>query len=182
MVTIHTDRLILRNVKRSDLNDMHEYMRDKDVGPHSGWEPHESRARTRFVLKVHYLNNPFAFGIFYEGKMIGSVSMDVDRKRLNERIMSLGYSMSSKHWGKGIMTEAVFALLSYMFENYEIDAVSANCFPHNLRSKRVLEKVGFEYEGTLKQCQVRYDGKVLDHMCYLLTKERFNAVLLANNL
>jgi hypothetical protein len=48
--------------------------------------------------------------------------------------------------------------------------ISANCYPQNKRSQRVLEKMGFTYEGILHQAEVSYDDKIYDHLCYYLEK------------
>lgn len=48
---------------------------------------------------------------------------------------------------------------------------SAYCYPFNSRSKNVIKKLGFAYEGTLKLCEKLYNGKVYDNECYALTKE-----------
>lgn len=48
------------------------------------------------------------------------------------------------------------------------DNDSAYCYPHNQRSRRVLEKCGFLYEGTLRQCEQLFDGKTYDNECYAL--------------
>lgn len=44
------------------------------------------------------------------------------------------------------------------------------CYPQNKRSQRVLEKMGFTYEGILHQAEVSYDDKIYDHLCYYLEK------------
>lgn len=82
----------------------------------------------------------------------------------------LGYAISEKHWGKGIMTEAVKAVIKYGFENLKLDLISAYTYPFNTRSKKVLEKNGFKYEGTLKQAEKLYNGKIYDNDCYVLIK------------
>ncbi len=72
------------------------------------------------------------------------------------------------------MTEAAGAVVTYGFETMHLDLISATCYPFNVRSRRVLEKLGFRYEGTLAQAEKRYDGKVLDKDCYSLSKEAYS--------
>lgn len=80
----------------------------------------------------------------------------------------LGYWLKEDHWGQGLMSEAVRAVLKYGFTNLELHLISANCYPHNLRSQRVLEKNRFQYEGQLRQAELMYDGRIYDHLCYFL--------------
>lgn len=82
----------------------------------------------------------------------------------------IGYAMSEKYWGKGFMTEAVQAVIKYGFDVLKLDLISAYCYPFNSQSKRVLEKNGFKYEGTLKQVEKLYNGKIEDNECYVLIK------------
>ena len=56
------------------------------------------------------------------------------------------------------------------FNKLGLTLISANCYPQNKRSQRVLEKMGFTYEGILHQAEVSYDDKIYDHLCYYLEK------------
>ncbi len=71
------------------------------------------------------------------------------------------------------MSEAVPAVIKHVFETYDIDAISIYCYPDNHRSRRIIEKNGFVYEGTLTMAQRRFDGKVMDNLCYIMTAERY---------
>jgi len=63
---------------------------------------------------------------------------------------NLGYSISHEQEGKGLMTEVVGAAVDYLFETQDLHRVMANYVPENVRSARVLEKLGFEKEGYAK--------------------------------
>ena len=177
MPKLYTKRLLLRGVKKSDLEYFHAYSSDPKVGPSSGWEPHADRQRTKYVMKKQYIGNPFAWGIVYDEKLIGAISLDTDRKRFNDRVMMLGYSLSSAYWGRGFMTEAARAVIAYAFNVYEIDGISVYCYPENERSRHIIEKCGFKYEGLLKMAQRRFDGKVKDNLCFFMTGEDFSSLL-----
>ena len=82
----------------------------------------------------------------------------------------IGYWLDEAQWGKGYMSEAVCAVLDYGFNKLGLTLISANCYPQNKRSQRVLEKMGFTYEGILHQAEVSYDDKIYDHLCYYLEK------------
>lgn len=86
----------------------------------------------------------------------------------------IGYSLAFDCWGKGIMTEAVEAVLVYGFDLLNLSIITATCYPDNPASAKVLEKCGFVYEGTLRQAQIRFDGKVQDFCCYSVTKAEYD--------
>lgn len=174
MKTIETERLILRPVTESDAEAIYEYSRNRNVGINAGWKPHESLEETREIMDLVFLNRENVFGITLKetGKLFGTIGLIPDPKRQNEQTRMIGYAIGEAYWGKGFTTEAVGALLDFGFEELKLDLISAYCYPFNLRSKRVLEKSGFEYEGCLRLAETRYDGKVIDNDCYAILYKR----------
>ena len=71
------------------------------------------------------------------------------------------------------MPEAAERALRFAFEDLGLDLVWVTHYPFNSRSKRVIEKLGFAYEGTLRQAIRRYDGVVLDRISYSMTREEW---------
>ena len=65
--------------------------------------------------------------------------------------MEIGYRVNERLWGRGIATKAVQAMTDYLFENVGINRIQATVMPENTKSKRVLEKNGFQREGLLRQ-------------------------------
>ena len=170
MTTLHTQRLILRPIELSDLEDIFEYSSTPNVGPNAGWKPHANREETLQIMKEIFLEKEGVWGIVLResGKMIGSVGLIDDHKRQYEGVKMIGYAMSEEYWGRGIMSEAVAEVMRFGFEGLKLEAISAYCFPFNERSKAIIRKFGFEFEGILKLAERRFDGKVLDNECYIL--------------
>lgn len=81
----------------------------------------------------------------------------------------MGYYISESYWGKGIMTEVVKKTCKYVFDNSDIIRIYAEPFAYNAASCRVLEKAGFQYEGTLRNNAIK-NGKVIDMKLYALLK------------
>lgn len=73
------------------------------------------------------------------------------------------------------MPEAARAAIQFAFEEMDIQVLSVYHYPFNLRSKRVIEKCGFTFEGTLRCGSVVYDGKINDDVCYSMTRREYNA-------
>lgn len=172
MKTIETERLILRPIEENDAEAIFEYSRGENVGPNAGWKPHDNIEETREVMKLVFLDREFVFGMELKetGKQFGSIGMVPDPKRQNEKARMIGYAIGENYWGKGFMTEAVLAIIRFGFEELGLDLVSAYCYPFNERSKNVLKKCGFVYEGRLRLAERRYDGKVLDNDCYVIIR------------
>jgi RimJ/RimL family protein N-acetyltransferase len=113
-------------------------------------------------------NDTFAFAITYDGEVVGSIGA-VRQLNIHNKTAEIGYYVSEEYWGKGIATAAVTLLSNYVFENTDIIRLFAEPFATNAGSIRVLEKAGFEYEGTLRKNAVK-NGIVLDMKMYSLIK------------
>lgn len=111
----------------------------------------------------------FAFAITYNDKVIGSIGV-FRQSNIHYRTAELGYYIAEEYWGKGIMTDAVKQICSYVFSNSDILRIYAEPFSHNVASCRVLEKAGFVFEGTLHRNAVK-NGEVIDMKMYAITRE-----------
>jgi ribosomal-protein-alanine N-acetyltransferase len=85
---------------------------------------------------------------------------------------NLGYSMDENEQGKGVMTEALTAAISYAFDELGLHRIEANYMPRNEASGRVLEKLGFAREGYAKD-YILIDGQWEDHVRTALTNPRW---------
>ena len=110
----------------------------------------------------------FAFAITVDNMVIGSIGI-FRQGNIHRQIAELGYYIAEEYWGKGIMTEAVKQICEYVFANSDIIRIYAEPFAYNIASCRVLEKVGFQYEGTLRSNAVK-NGRVIDMKMYSLLK------------
>ena len=114
-------------------------------------------------------NETFAFAIMVDDKVVGSIGI-FRQGNIHSQTAELGYYIAEEYWGKGIMTEAVKQICEYVFANSDIIRIYAEPFAYNIASCRVLEKVGFQYEGTLRSNAVK-NSKVIDMKMYSLLKE-----------
>ncbi len=87
--------------------------------------------------------------------------------------------MGEKHWGKGIVTEAINLIVEYAFSKefkatrnngHPVYRLEAAIFESNARSARVLEKNGFQLEGRMRKLYQK-DGKLLDGLMYARVRE-----------
>ena len=171
---METERLILRAWLPDDLDDLYEYSADERVGSMAGWKPHISTEEAQKALDEYMAQeNHWAIVLKSENKVVGSIKLNPDNNRGKYYAKAISFVLSPIYWGKGIMTEAAKRVILYAFDDLKIDLLSAFRYSENLRSKRVLEKCGFEYEITLYQSNERYDGKVMDMVCYCILKDNY---------
>ena len=110
----------------------------------------------------------FAFAITADDKAIGSIGV-FRCENVHSRTAEMGYYIAEVYWGRGIGTTAVKMVCKYIFEKTDIIRIFAEPFAYNTASCRVLEKSGFEYEGTLRKNAVK-NGVVLDMKMYAMVK------------
>ena len=113
-------------------------------------------------------NETFAFAITVNNMVIGSIGI-FRQGNIHRQTAELGYYIAEEYWGKGIMTEAVKQICKYVFAKSDIIRIYAEPFAYNIASCRVLEKAGFQYEGTLRSNAVK-NGRVIDMKMYSLLK------------
>jgi len=154
-VVLKTGRLVLRPWREADLEDLYEYARVDGVGQMAGWKPHDSIEESREILDM-FIREKKTFALEYEGKVIGSLGvetceearypeLDLEDKRGRE----IGYAMSKDCWGRGLMPEAVRAVVRWLFDDVRLDFITVGHFVGNDRSRRVIEKCGFAYVKTV---------------------------------
>ncbi len=150
-VKIQTERLILRAFTQSDLADFYEYASVEGVGEMAGWQHHESIQKSQEILnRFIEEDKTFAICLKETGKVIGSLG--VEKYGMEDKLSEffdykgreIGYVLSKDYWGKGIMTEAVKAIIDYLFNELDLDFLTCGYYDFNLRSKRVQEKCGFK--------------------------------------
>ena len=150
-VILETERLILRPWKLDDLDDLFEYAKNPDVGPRAGWSFHKNKEESLEILK-RFLEDKKTFAVVYKenNKVIGSLGLE--KYGLEDKLLEffeyqgreIGYVLSKDYWGKGLMPEAVKAVINYCFNELNFDFLLCGYYDFNSQSKRVQEKCGFK--------------------------------------
>lgn len=159
-IRIETPRLILRPWKESDLNDLYEYAKVDGVGQMAGWLPHKSIEESAAILKLFIAEKKtLALELKESGKVIGSLGLEAnDNEHVSPSKLGreIGYVLSKDYWGRGLMPEAVKAVIDYCFAVLDYDYLLCGHFLWNNQSRRVVEKSGFRYLKNI-QHDTRYE-------------------------
>ena len=148
---IETERLILRPFEQSDLDDFYEYASVEGVGEMAGWKHHENKEKSQSILDL-FINEDKTFAIVLKenNKVIGSLGVEEYgmEQALSEFFVyqgrEIGYVLSKDYWGKGLMPEAVKAVIDYLFNVQKLDFLTCGYYEFNNQSKKVQEKCGFK--------------------------------------
>lgn len=151
-VRLETERLVLRPWEQKDLMDFFQYASVDGVGQMAGWEPHESLEKSQMILDMFIRERKvLALELKENGKVIGSLGIEDRAEELpdeyaNKSGRDLGYALSREYWGRGLMPEAVKAVIDYCFRELHFDFLTCGHFVWNSQSRRVIEKCGFIYD------------------------------------
>ncbi|MDD3243378.1 MAG: GNAT family protein [Eubacteriales bacterium] len=145
---IDTPRLLLRPFCEGDLEDFFAYCSQEGVGEAAGWKHHTSREESRAELekKMHDAQDTCAIVWKGDGHVAGHITAYPDSEEGRPDVKELGFVLSRAYQRRGIMTEAVEAVLKALFER-GAQRVYACCFTDNEASRRLIEKCGFAREG-----------------------------------
>jgi RimJ/RimL family protein N-acetyltransferase len=169
--TLNTDRLRMRPFDDSDASDLFELHSSAYVLRYWDAPPWSERGRSeQFITACRQMaeeGTGARLAVVRDGKFIGWCSLS--RWNPNHRSASLGYCFSDAAWGHGYATEAARELLRWAFDALDLNRVQAETDTRNVASARVLEKLGFVREGTLREdCVV--NGQVSDSWVYGLIR------------
>jgi ribosomal-protein-alanine N-acetyltransferase len=174
---METDRLVLRALLMEDADFIYKewgdpvvthYMRDE--------EPLKSLEHAKEMLRP--LQTPekmpgfkwWGIELKSTGHLIGTCGYC--RWDKNHHRAEIGYDMWPEYWGQGLMPEAIQALIRFGFETLELNRVEATTHTENQRSQRVLEKLGFQREGILREFYCR-DAIYNDQVQFSLLKSEW---------
>lgn len=119
----------------------------------------------------------FSFGIWLKEDIeyIGHISV----KNIDWVIPrgEIAYVISGEYEGKGIMTEALIAIIKFSFENLFMNRIFLRIMTDNIRSYELAERCGFSREGILRRDHKTYDGKLVDLFYYGMTREDYKKLL-----
>ena len=177
MKTLETERLLLREFEEDDWKAVHEYGSDPEVCKHVSWGPNTEEDSRAFVARalsdqqeeprMHY---NFALVLKSDNLLIGSCGLHVSSPERREGW--IGYSFNRRFWGQGYATEAARAVLGFGFRELKLHRIFATCDPVNVSSARVLEKIGMQREGRLRE-HMPIRGKCRDSFLYAILEHEW---------
>jgi ribosomal-protein-alanine N-acetyltransferase len=175
--TLTTPRLTLRPFDEADAAALFPYASNPNVTRFTLWDHHKTHADTltfvRDYARLRYLEGmiePYAITLARDPRPIGSCGCFWASQP--NQTMELGYWVAEPYWGQGIAVEASRAVVGLAFRQFAPHRIQARVIDGNAGSCRVLEKLGFRYEGTLRASLLRR-GKFEDVMYYSLLRSEW---------
>ena len=140
MITLETERVILRNYHVEDIPDVFEYFSHEDVARYEDFHPMTMEEVTEEVTEWSTMDNRLVAVLKGTDKVIGSVGYWVD----DDGDYSIDFDFNPKYGKKGYAFEAASKLLDYLFNEVKIPKIFGDCDVRNENSYKLMERLGFE--------------------------------------
>ena len=150
-----------------------KWLKDSDINRYleTRWKEQTRQSIENFLLDMETSKSNILYGIFLDAEHVGNIKLGP--VNWNHLHADVSYFIGDKSaWGKGLATEAVSLITHYGFDELGLNKCKAGVYSGNQSSCRVLEKVGYEKEGCLKNELMGPNGWE-DHLLYGYTKRNF---------
>ena len=173
-VELSTERLELRPFRPDDVADVFECASDPEWAKQLLFpvpQPYLPRHADEFVAEqmlTDWSTDPH-FAIVLESVVVGGISLVVDKAH---DIAALGYGLARAHWGKGLVPEAGIEVVDWGFAEYGLAKIYARAKSSNVRSHRVMEKLGMTREGVLRSHR-KVEDRRINEVYYGILREKW---------
>jgi len=147
MEMLSTERLTLRRFQPEDWRDLYEYLSDPEVVRFEPYEVFTEEQAKKEAIRRTADASFYAVCLRESGKLIGNLYLG----KGNFDTWELGYVFNRKYQGRGFAFESASALIDYAFEQLNARRIIAMCSTENVRSWRLLDRLGLRREGLLIQ-------------------------------
>lgn len=137
----------------------------RDLMPH----PYAESDALEFIERTLSQPRPTSFAIEVNGAAVGVIGLGL-RDNVERVGAALGYWLGEAYWGRGIVSEAIPAFTRWALEEFNLCRIHAVVFQGNPASARVLEKSGYQLEGTMRRSAIK-DGQIIDRHLYAYVVE-----------
>ncbi len=172
--TLHTPEGLefqLRKWEKTDVDSLVKHADNVNVAkfltdqfPH----PYTKMDGEKYLEFIAHDNLQKVFAISINGEAIGSIGI-FPESDIHKKNAEIGYWLSEKYWGKGIMAQAVKQIIAYGFNTFDITRIYSRPFAINKGSQRVLQKAGMAFEARFEK-SVYKNGAYYDEIYYAVRK------------
>lgn len=173
-----TPRLRLRQIRPDDVDDLYDILSNEAVTQPYGVETFtnqkEARARILAIGRHYRARQAVRWAITRRDadRLIGTCGFVAWKRRFSHA--AIGYELAPDYWRRGVMTEALTAVLDFGFNRMALNRIEALVKPDNVASLGLLRKLGFRQEGVLRQYGY-WHGRYHDLAIFSLLKFEWDA-------
>lgn len=163
-IDIKTERTLLRKIVMEDAKTFFTY---------GDWGETQEEANSYIekLIEPYSFDDYYHWGIEYENKIVGRVKVNEISHRDN--FVELAYDIAPDFRCRGLMTEAVQAVIKFLFNEINVNRIYEHIRVNNHASNRVVQKIGMKLEGVLRNHFIESDGSYTDVNIYGLLKDEY---------
>lgn len=171
---IKTDRLVIRILEMKDKDDFFRYRSMPEIYKYQSWRPKhideiEEFINENLLISPNTINTWLQLAVcLIDGQIIGDIGIHF----LEDDQIEIGYTLSPEYHGNGYAYEAVKAVIHYAFYELKKHRIAASVDPENLRSIKLLEKIGFRKEAHFVK-SFRMDDQWFDDCIYAILENEW---------
>ena len=175
---IESERLLLRKFTTQDADAMYlNWAGDAEVTKYLTWQTHENVDVSKAILQdwvSHYSEmDYYQWAIIVKDngdKPIGSIA--VVHKDDKVKMAHIGYCIGKQWWNQGITSEALNAVMNFLFAKVSLNRIESRHDTHNPNSGKVMVKCGMKYEGTMREADWNNQG-ICDSSMYSILRSEY---------
>lgn len=170
---LQTKRLVLRQLTSNDSKSWFQNLSNHEICGLIGMDPLETFEELQEIIDSFEdrfregVGMAWAITLKETGEFIGTCSYEIINQE--KRVGEIGYDLLKEYWGLGFMTEALRAIIDYGFDQLGLNGIEANTDPANTASRSLLERLGFNAEGTFRE-SASFAGEFGDDIHYTLRR------------
>ncbi|WP_309252416.1 GNAT family N-acetyltransferase [Paenibacillus spongiae] len=153
-----TERISLRLLTLEDAEEVYRHFSDHEVTKYMDIEPCKSRKEAEEIIRYHLEDAGCRWGLYdkQNQSFLGTCGFHYLRDTDHSFMAEIGFDLTKHHWGKGLMSEAMQAVIEYGFTIMKLDVIDATVEPANERSIRLMKQLGFQRERELREELIYY--------------------------
>ncbi|MEK4073508.1 GNAT family protein [Paenibacillus sp. FSL K6-1122] len=173
---LETKRLLLREIKQSDSQDIFQYFSSDEVTRFYDLESFTTIKQAEELIQrwtERFENGQvirWGIALKSDNRIIGTCGFHGWMKQHHKAVM--GYELAPEFWRQGYMTEVTQKIVEYGFKNLELNRIEAFVEPENAGSRKLLERIGFSEEGILKE-HFYWKNRFVDNVIYAILKKEY---------
>lgn len=163
-----TERLLLRQFQNTDLENVFHGLSDPVVNKYYGVSfenLEDAREQLKFFKELETNGTGIWWAVCSPGNETFYGAIGLNNLIPSHKKAEIGFWLLKDFWGKGFVMESIPLVCSYAFDTLKLHRIEALVESENSNSKRVLSKMNFRYEGTMKDCEIK-NGKVISLEIY----------------
>lgn len=170
--TIKTDRLLLRQIEESDLENVFLGLSHPDIVKYYGVSYktiEETKEQMAFFADLEKNGSGIWWAVCSAENQTFYGAGGLNNWSKEHRKAEIGFWLLTDFWGQGIMHEAMPLICKYAFEKMNLHRIEGFVETDNINCKKAMEKLDFYHEGTLRDCEVK-DGKFISLDVYTMLR------------